>query len=50
MFNQGRVLNHGTHRNHGMKRFFNRERRETRENNLEGLKSGIVKELREMIG
>jgi len=28
----------------------NRERRETREKNLEGLKSGIAKALREMIG
>ena len=39
MFNRGRVLN--------------RERRETREKNLKGLESGIVKkllELREMIG
>ena len=25
------IFNQGTHRNHGMKRFFNRERRETRE-------------------
>jgi len=47
------IFNHGTHRKHGMKRIFNRERRETREKDLEGLKSGIVKamrELREMIG
>jgi len=47
------IFNHGTHRKHGMKRVFNRERRETREKDLEGLKSGIVKamrELREMIG
>ncbi len=50
MFNQGRVLNHGTHRNHGMKRLFNRERRETREKDLEGLESGIAKAMREMIG
>ncbi len=44
------IFNHGTHRKHGMKRIFNRERRETRENNLEGLWSGFVKALREMIG
>jgi hypothetical protein len=44
------IFNHGTHGNHGMKRIFNREMRETRENNLEGLKSGIVKAMREMIG
>jgi len=44
------IFNHGTHRKHGMKRIFNRERRETREKNLKGLKRGIVKELREMIG
>ncbi len=25
------IFNHGTHRKHGMKRIFNRERRETRE-------------------
>jgi len=25
------IFNHGTHGNHGMKRIFNRERRETRE-------------------
>jgi len=36
MFNRGRVLN--------------RERRERREKNLEGLESGIAKALREMIG
>jgi hypothetical protein len=36
MFKQGRILN--------------RERRETRENNLEGLESGIAKAMREMIG
>ena len=44
------IFNHGTHRKHGMKRVFNRERRETREKNLKGLKSGIAKAMREMIG
>ncbi len=44
------IFNHGTHRKHGMKRIFNRERRETREKNLKGLKSGIAKAMREMIG
>ncbi|HPX25949.1 MAG TPA: hypothetical protein PLG87_04020 [Treponemataceae bacterium] len=44
------IFNHGTHRKHGMKRIFNREMRETREKNLEGLKSGIAKAMREMIG
>jgi len=36
--------------NHGMKRVFNRERRETREKDLKELKNGIAKALREMIG
>jgi len=50
MSNMILIFNHGTHRKHGMKRIFNRERRETRENNLEGLESGIAKAMREMIG
>jgi len=50
MSNMILIFNHGTHRNHGMKRIFNRERRETREKNLGGLESGIAKALREMIG
>jgi len=38
------------HRRHAREMILNRERRETREKNLKGLKSGIAKAMREMIG
>jgi hypothetical protein len=44
------IFNHGTHRKYGMKRIFNRESREKREMVLDGLESGIVKELLELRG